>query len=112
MFFLIKFIFYFSLSFFILCIPTGDNKHLFDLIYTKVTPYTEKIIKNTKQKISTTKKYSKKLYSNSDPIEKDEVKTKSSSIKKKITIKKNNPDDFYTEEERDRLKKALSEDSN
>jgi hypothetical protein len=109
--FLIRFIFYFTLSFAILCIPVGNGHHLFDKLYELVTPYADKVVLTTKQKMSTTKRYSKKLYSNSEPIEKDEVKVKLAGIQKKIhTYKKRNPDDTYTEEESERLRKALSND--
>lgn len=107
--FLIRFVFYFVLSFAILCIPVGDNKHLFDKLYSLVTPYAQDAVKTTKQKLSSTKKYSKKLYSNSEPLDNDEVKTKASSIKKKIIQKDENPDDAYTAEEEARLNKILNE---
>lgn len=112
--FIIRFVFYFTLSFAILCIPIGDNRQLFDKLYSMVTPYARSAIKTTKQRISTTKRYSKKLYSNSDPaqaMEQDEVKSKMASVKKK-KIKHENlaPSDTYTEEEQERLRRVLSED--
>lgn len=107
--FLIRFVFYFALSFAILCIPIGDNKHLFDKLYSMVTPYAQDAMKTTKQKLSSTKKYSKKLYSNSVPTEDDVVRTKASGIKKKIIQKDENPDDAYTAEEEARLNKILNE---
>ncbi|MDO9183040.1 MAG: hypothetical protein Q7U04_11560 [Bacteriovorax sp.] len=109
--FLIRFVFYFTLSFAILCIPIGDGRHLFDKFYGLVTPYADKAVMTTKQKMSITKRYSKKLYSNSEPLEKDEVKTKAASLQKKPRdIKKRLPDDSYTDEERERLRKVLSND--
>lgn len=79
-----------------------------------VTPYARDAVKTTKQKLSTTKRYSKKLYSNSTPeLEEDHVKSKMSAVsKKKKTIKKeDNPaDDTYTEEEQERLRRVLSEE--
>ena len=108
--FIIRFIFYFILSFSILCIPVGSGLQLFDKLYNLVTPYAERAILTTKQKLTTTKRYSKKLYSNSEPFEKDEVKIKFSGIKKKIEIKKNSSDDSYTDEERERLRKVLKND--
>jgi hypothetical protein len=109
--FLIRFVFYFALSFAILCIPIGSGQHLFDKLYAMVTPYADKAIMTTKQKISTTKRYSKKLYSNSEPIEKDEVKSKLAGIQKKVRLlKKHSPDDSYTDDERERLRKVLSND--
>jgi hypothetical protein len=107
--FLIRFVFYFVLSFAILCIPTGDNLHLFDRLYSLVTPYAEKAVKTTKQKLTTTKKYSKKLYSNSDPNQTDTVQTKSSAVKKKIVKRDEPAEDTYTEEEERRLQKILNQ---
>lgn len=108
--FIIRFVFYFTISFAILCIPIGNGRRAFDKLYSMVTPYADKAIVTTKQKLTTTKRYSKKLYSNSEPLEKDEVKTKQSGLKKKIEIKHQPPDDSYTDEERERLKKVLSDD--
>ncbi len=108
--FLIRFCFYFTLSFGILCIPAGSGTHLFDKLYGLVTPYANKAINTTKQKFSTTKKYSRKLYSNSEPFEKDEVKTKYAAVKKHQTSKGSSTDDTYTEDERERLRKVLSND--
>lgn len=107
--FLIRFVFYFSLSFAILCIPLGNGHRLFDAFYGIITPYADKAVTTTKQKMSTTKRYTKKLYSNSEPIERDEVKTKLAGVlKKSHEIKKQIPDDSYTDEERERLQKVLS----
>lgn len=112
--FIIRFAFYFTLSFAILCIPIGDGRQLFDKIFSMVTPYAREAVKTTKQKITTTKRYSKKLYSNSTPaIEEDEVKSKMSSVsrKKKAIIKSNKtPEEIYTDEEQERLRKVLSEE--
>ena len=111
--FLIRFVFYFTLSFAILCIPIGDGRHLFDQLFMMVTPYADKAITTTKQKMSTTKRYSKKLYSNSEPSENDEVKVKLAGLQKKpheIKQQALAPDDFYTAEEKERLKKVLSRD--
>jgi hypothetical protein len=108
--FLFRFVFYFTLSFAILCIPIGNGRHLFDKFYGMVTPYADKAVSTTKQKLTTTKRYSKKLYSNSEPFEKDEIKTKLAGLQKKIRKNKPNSDDSYTDEERERLKKVLSND--
>jgi len=112
--FIIRFAFYFTLSFAILCIPIGGGRQLFDKLFSMVTPYAREAVKTTKQKITTTKRYSKKLYSNSTPaVEEDEVKSKMSSVsRKKKAIKKNNkePEEIYTDEEQERLRKAQSED--
>lgn len=112
--FIIRFAFYFTLSFAILCIPIGDGRQLFDKLFTIVTPYARKAIKTTKQKLTTTKRYSKKLYSNSTPvIEEDEVKSKMSSVlrkKKNIENINKDPQETYTDEEQERLRKVLSDD--
>lgn len=112
--FIIRFAFYFTLSFAILCIPIGGGRQLFDKLFSMVTPYAREAVKTTKQKITTTKRYSKKLYSNSTPkVEEDEVKSKMSSVsrKKKVVKKSNNePEETYTDEEQERLRKVLSED--
>lgn len=107
--FIFRFAFYFTLSFAILCIPVGDNLHLFDKLYGLANPYIHRAVKTTNQKITSTKKYSKKLYSNSEPFEKDEVKAKYAGIQKQITRKNADPSDTYTEEEQARLKKVLDE---
>lgn len=112
--FIIRFVFYFTLSFAILCIPIGGGRQLFDKLFSLVTPYAREAVKTTKQKITSTKRYSKKLYSNSTPvIEEDEVKSKMSSVsRKKKDIKKDNknPEETYTDEEQERLRKVLSEE--
>ena len=112
--FIIRFAFYFTLSFAILCIPIGNDRQLFDKLFSMVTPYARAAVKTTKQKISTTKRYSKKLYSNSDPdqvINEDRVKSKQSSVKrKKIEHENKDPEDTYTDEEQERLRRVLSED--
>jgi hypothetical protein len=93
-----------------MCIPIGDNEHLFDKLYSMVSPYVHSAVKTTHQKISVTKRYSKKLYSNSEPFEKDEVKAKYAGVQKQAVVKKNaKPDDTYTEEEQARLKRVLDE---
>ena len=109
--FLIRFVFYFTLSFAILCIPIGSGRHLFDKFYGLVTPYADKAVNTTKQKMSITKRYTKKLYSNSEPIEKDEVKTKLAGIQKKSKLFKEHPtEDSYTDDERERLRRVLNND--
>lgn len=107
--FIIRFCFYFTLSFALMCIPVGDNEHLFDKLYNLTSPYVHKAVKTTHQKITVTKKYSKKLYSNSEPFEKDEVKSKYAGVQKQIVKKNAKPDDTYTEDEQERLRKILDE---
>lgn len=112
--FIFRFVFYFILSFAILCIPVGDDRHLFDTLLGIVSPYTDTALKTVKQKISTTKKYTKKLYSNSNPKgEEDSVKSKQSGTlknKPKAIHKVDGPPkDTYTEEEQERLRKVLND---
>jgi regulator of replication initiation timing len=113
--FIIRFAFYFTISFAILCIPVGGGQQLFDKLFNMVTPYASKAVNTTKQKFSSTRRYSKKLYSNSEPmqVEEDEVKSKMASVlkKKKVIKKENKPtEDTYTDEEQERLKRALSDE--
>lgn len=111
--FIIRFVFYFTLSFAILCIPIGGGNQLFDKLFSMVSPYARDAAKATKQKFSSTKRYSKKLYSNSEPkLEEDQVKSKMAGIKKKkAIIKENGPsDDTYTDEEEARLRRVLSDE--
>jgi hypothetical protein len=106
--FLIRFVFYFALSFAILCIPTGDSQHLFDRLYSFVSPYASEAVKSTKKKMSSTKKYTRKLYSNSEPIDNDVIKTKASALKKKVE-KAIDDGEMYTKEEQERLQKILNQ---
>ncbi len=112
--FIIRFAFYFVLSFAILCIPVGGGEQLFDKLSSLVTPYAREALKTTKQKMSSTKRYSKKLYSNSSPAEQeDQVKSKMAAIERK-KIKKQvvaePAQDTYSDEYQDRLKRALRSD--
>ncbi len=113
--FLIRFAFYFTISFAILCIPIGGGRQLFDKMFSMVTPYARDAAKTTKQKFTSTKRYSKKLYSNSEPVvEEDEVKSKMSATdRKKKSVKKESKkssNTSYTEDEEERLRRALSEE--
>lgn len=109
--FIIRFAFYFTLSFAILCIPIGGGQQFFDKLFSMVTPYARTAVKTTKQKFTSTKRYSKKLYSNSEPaMEEDEVKSKMSAQKKKIKKENKKTDETYTEEEQERLRRVLSEE--
>ncbi len=114
---MIRFTLYFILSFAILCIPTGDDRHLFDSLYTYISPYAREAVKTTKQKLSTTSRYSKKLFSNSTPGSpgtRDEVSLQKSGIDKG-TVEINDDDDAagpiepYTQEEQAQLKKVIND---
>ncbi len=120
---MIRFTLYFALSFAILCIPTGDNRHLFDSLHSYVSPYAQEAVKITKQKFSTTSRYSKKLFSNSTPVvpgTRDEVTLQKSGINKEVIRDSDDdegeepidsPTEPYTQEEQAQLKKVIN-DSN
>lgn len=111
MFFILRFVVYFTISFAILSIPIGNNRQLFNLLSSLVSPYATDAVESTKQKISTTTHYSKKLYSNSEPNAKvDQVKTKMAGIKKAVKEAVELPEDTYTEEEQERLRRVLNDD--
>lgn len=81
--FIIRFMLYFCLSFAILCIPVGNERQLFNSLSDLLAPHVGKVFDSTKQKISTTAHYSKKLYSNSEPqYNSDTIKSKMAAIKK------------------------------
>lgn len=84
MFFMFKFTIYFAISFAILCIPFGQGDgRIFDALYNYTRPYANNVVKTTKQKISTTTRYSKKLFSNSSPsATNDEVSLRKSAVQK------------------------------
>lgn len=85
MFFMFKFTIYFAISFAILCIPFGQGDgRIFDALYGYTRPYANEVVKTTKQKISTTTRYSKKLFSNTLPsaTSNDEVSLKKSAVQK------------------------------
>lgn len=118
MFSMIKFCIYFVISFAILCIPFGQNQRVFDALYSWVSPHAKEAINTTKQKISTTSRYSKKLFSNSTPSNNDEVSlTKSALQKNDLEEEMNGSDDgidlaeetnhTYTAEEKEQILKAL-----
>ncbi len=117
MFFLLKFAIYFAISFAILCIPLANDTRIFDALYTWTTPYAKEAATKTKQKIATTSKYSKMLFSNSSPTNKDSVSFKKSALQKNDALEINNSSDDgldldeqnqnYTEEEKEQILKAL-----
>ena len=119
--FLIKFTFYFVLSYFILTIPI-QNRPIFDHIGDTTGPYTDKIHKITQdisyQGIQFSKKMGLKLFRNSNPKRFSKLDLKHSSIvdydKKSRTrpIVKLKPQDNYTAEEEELLRKLLKRPSN
>lgn len=111
--FVIRFAFYFVISFAILCIPTGKDTYLFDNLLGLVSPYARTAMKTTKQKIATTTHYTKKLYSNSEPEQKmDQVKSKMAAIARdsKESIEDAKSAEYYSDDEEMRLRKILTEE--
>lgn len=111
--FIIRFAFYFALSFAILSIPTGSQRKIFDHITALVSPYASEALKETKQKIQTTAHYSKKLYSNSEPtISTDQVRSKMAAIKKGAQEKMKDLDGYSDDvsDEEERLRNILTEE--
>lgn len=103
MFFMFKFTIYFAISFAILCIPFGQgDSRIFDALYNYTRPYANEVVKTTKQKITTTTRYSKKLFSNSSPsATNDEVSLRKSAIQKEDNLEDEMGGDAYSEESLD-----------
>lgn len=121
--FIIKFVFYFALSFLILSIPIGENRVLFNSIHVAISPYADKVLHTTKDKINKTAYYSKKLYSNSEPqYNTDKVRSKMAGVKKnsddvvigfkeEVIDENGNPSyDHYDDDEEYRLRQIINED--
>lgn len=105
----IKFLIYFSVSFLILSIPVNSDKHVFDYLEKVARPITSKVFFFINQKTKEGIKESKKLFTNSEPIIKDKIKsTFSSAVKKTNHLNKKSSDEHYTEEEKEAIKKILS----
>ncbi len=96
--FVIKFMIYFSLSFFILTIPMSGNP-LFYSLEKVARPITKNLFSYVREGSKEGIAKSKKFFSNTVPPKKDVVKTKSSSTKK--------PMGKYTEEEKEFLENIL-----
>ena len=100
--FVIKFLLYFSLSFFILNIPISGNP-LFYSLEDVAKPITEKLFtfmkKSSKEGIQKGAEVTKKLFTNPVPPNKDVVKVLKSSTKK--------PLGKYTAEEKEFLENIL-----
>jgi gas vesicle protein len=111
--FVIKFLFYFSLSFVILSVPVSGNKKVFNYCDELAKPYTAQIFGAIKGAISNgvheSKRVSKKLFNNtSEKI--DEVKSSiSASQKEAIKEIDSTPKDSYTPEEREALLRILQQ---
>lgn len=96
--FVIKFLIYFSLSFFILTIPMSGTP-LFYSLEKAARPITHSLFSYVKKGSKEGLEKSKKLFSNTVPPKKDIIKTKKSSTKK--------PMGKYTEEEKEFLENIL-----
>jgi hypothetical protein len=96
--FLIKFLFYFSLSFFILTIPMSGTP-LFYSLEKVARPVTENLFSYVREGSKEGIKKSKKFFSNTVPPKRDIIKTRKSSTKK--------PMGKYTEEEKEFLQNIL-----
>lgn len=96
--FVIKFLLYFSLSFFILNIPISGNP-LFYSLENVAKPVTDKLFTFMKKQSKESIDKTKKLFTNTVPPKKDVVKVKRSSTKK--------PMGKYTSEEKEFLQNIL-----
>lgn len=119
MFFMLKFAFYFSVSFIILSFPLTKGT-LFNLIHSQTNEYTQKIFKSfsseAKKGIKKGAQYTKKIFSNSEPTIQDKVFSQFSSTDKKQYVEKEVQDVYkdyegekFTDEEKEILNKILKE---
>lgn len=113
--FFIRFAVYFVFSFAILCFHiNGDT--LFEHMYRFTSPYARKVNKVASQKMSSVKRYGKKLFDNSRPkeLDQDEINLELSATDKSLSEPSNSSDeqvleDEMTNEEKESLKKILLE---
>ncbi len=107
--FIFKFSFYFTISYAILCYPL-KNGTIFQNLYSFTHPVTKEIYKETSgdvnKIINKTKKISKKLFTNSFP-KKDHLKSLNKETSKKTNIVME-PEEAYTDQEREMLEKILT----
>jgi arginine exporter protein ArgO len=105
---ILRFVFYFSLSFSILCIPIGDQS-LFILLQKKTAPIAKSIYQTAanfgSKSLHAGKVYGTKLFSSSTPVLTDSVKESSSANTEKISP----PQDQYSDEERAMIKNLTRE---
>jgi len=109
--FLLKFLFYFSISFILLCIPI-KHATVFDYLHEFVAPVTQPLFESVRDKTEAgfeeSKRIGLKLFSNARPKKQDSVRLKKSSIKKESTNNNHSiHENEYTVEEEDLLKKVL-----
>ena len=119
MFFVVKFIIYFSISFVILSFPLPKGT-LFSMLHSQTNGYTESLFSSiatrARDGVKQGKYYTKKIFSNSEPTIQDRVFSQFSSTKKKVyldqEIDKVEADlegEKFTNEEKEILNKILKE---
>ncbi len=111
--FILKFFFYFTISFIILCVPVSQ-KNIFYYLDKAAAPYTEEIFSVIRSKAIEGKKIGENFFNNSTPKVSDSVNSSYSSTKKKNNLEEqlehDHSEEPYTVEEKqmllDILKKA------
>lgn len=108
--FVVKFVFYFILSYMILCIPI-KTVPTFVHLNKLTTPYAERFFSfaklNFAKGIESGRSFGRSLFSNSVPKYQDSVKTTSSALEKRKRRKEMIPQDSYTIEEEEMLRNIL-----
>ncbi|EQC43293.1 hypothetical protein [Bacteriovorax sp. Seq25_V] len=111
--FVIKFAFYFCLSFLILSIPVGEDKVVFSYMDQIAKPMTSKVFSTVKgvftNGLKETKEVTSKMFNNTS-AKQDKILTNLSSVKKSIEAKL--PKDNYTKEEKEAILNVLKQESN
>lgn len=112
--FLIRFPFYFALSFIILSIPISGNT-VFDHMTNSISPVIKKTVKKVKSwgqgALEDTKSLTVKAMNNVKP-QVDEVRSSQSSTKPKVKEEDIDAHPNYTDEEKELLIKILEESEN
>jgi hypothetical protein len=115
MFFIVKFIIYFSVSFVILSFPLPKGT-LFNMLHSQTNQYTESLFNSislqAKNGVKKGTSYTKKIFSNSNPTIQDKVFSQFSSTKKQNYLEKVETDldgEKFTNEEKEILNKILKE---
>jgi len=106
--FVLKFIFYFTLSFIILCVPVSQ-KNVFFYLDKAAAPYTKEIFSIIKKKAIEGKKIGKKFFNNSTPKVSDSVNSSYSSTQKEHDLGHHHGhhEEPYTVEEKQMLLNIL-----
>jgi len=119
--FIIRFCFFFSLSYLILAFPFNSRtvfEHIHDATYPATTRFYDSVIDKFNSFFKDSTRFSNGLFDNS--LKKngiDQIRSKSSSVMKtkkgsskdKISLSSDKPEDNYTQEEKKLLKKILKE---